>query len=57
MKRPVAPERGTGELATSVGDHLVDVHVELGATARHPDVQGKHVMMLAVQDFVAGLHD
>src|SRR6202048_5504509 len=57
MNRPVASERGTGELATPVGDHLVDVHVELGATARHPDVQGKHVMMLTVQNLVAGLHD
>ena len=57
MNRRVAPKRRAGELAASVGDHFVDVHVELGAAARHPDMQGKHVVMLAGEDFVAGLHD
>jgi hypothetical protein len=53
----VAAKRRTGELTAAVGDHLVDVHVELGAAARHPDVQREHVVMLPGQDFVAGLHD
>ena len=57
MDRRVAAERRAGELAATVGDHFVDVHVELGAAARHPDMQGKHVVMLAGQDFVAGLND
>ena len=38
-------------------DHLVDVHVELGAAAGHPDVQRKHVVVLAGQDLVADLDD
>ena len=57
MNRRVAPKRRAGKLAAPVGDHLVDVHVELGAAARHPHMQRKHVVMLAGQDFVAGLHD
>src|SRR5262249_12606810 len=57
MNWRVASERRAGELAAAVGDDFVDVHVELGAAARHPDVQGKHVVMLAGQDFVASLHD
>ena len=57
MHRRVAAERRAGKLAAAVGDHLVHVHVELGATARHPDMQGKHVVMLAGENFVAGLND
>ena len=57
MDRRVAAKGGAGELAAPVGDHFVDVHVELGAAARHPDMQGKHVVMLAGEDFVAGLND
>ena len=57
MNRRLAAERRAGELAAAVGDHLVDVHVELGAAAGHPDMQRKHVVMLAGQDFVADLHD
>src|SRR5215471_10813185 len=51
------PRGGAGELATAVGDDFVDVHVELGAAAGHPDVQRKHVVMLAGQNFIAGLND
>ena len=57
MDRYVAAEFRTGKLAPSVGDHFVDVHVELRTATSHPDVQGKHVMMLARQDFVANLND
>src|SRR3984893_6163227 len=57
MNRCVAPKRRAGKLATAVGDHFVDVHVELGAAARHPDMQRKHVVMLASQNFVTGLND
>jgi hypothetical protein len=57
MDRRLAAERRAGELAAAVGDHLVDVHVELGAAAGHPDMQRKHVVMLAGEDFVAGLND
>src|SRR6266403_684296 len=45
------------ELAASVGDHLIHVHVKLCAAARHPDVQGKHVFMTAAKDLITGLND
>src|SRR6516164_4731715 len=57
MHRLMASERRAGELATSIGDHLVNVHVELGAAAGHPDMQGKHVAVLTCQDLVACLND
>ena len=57
MDRLLAAERLTGDLAAAVGDHLVDVHVELRAAAGHPDVQRKHVVMLAGEDLVADLDD
>src|ERR1700692_1102849 len=57
MDRRVASQCCAGKLATAVGDHFVDVHVELGAAARHPDMQREHVVMLASQNFVKGLND
>src|SRR5262245_65817443 len=57
MNRGLAAERCARELAATVGDHLVDVHIELGAAASHPHMQGKHVMVLASEDFVADLHN
>src|SRR5258708_13997293 len=57
MHRRVASKGSAGELATPVGDHFVDVHVELSAASRHPDMQGKHVVMLAGQDLVTGLNN
>ena len=50
-------KRLAGKLGGAVGDHLVDVHVELGAAARHPHVQRKHVVMFAGEDFVADRDD
>src|SRR5260370_40715138 len=57
MDRRVASKGSPCKLATAVGDHFVDVHVELGAAARHPDMQRKHVVMLAGEDLVTGLND
>ena len=57
VHRRFAPEWCSGKLATAVGDDLIDVHVELGPAAGHPDVQGKHVLMLAREDFVASAND
>src|SRR5277367_3853846 len=53
----LAPELRAGDLAASVRDHLIHVHVELRATSRHPYMQGKHVMMLASEDLTTGLND
>ena len=50
-------ERRASKLAAAIRDHLVHVHVELRAAAGHPDVQGKHVVMLAGENFVADLDD
>ncbi len=57
VNRFLAAERRARELAAPVGDHLVHIHVELGAAAGHPDMQRKHVVMLAGQDFIADLND
>ncbi len=57
MNRTLARQRRAGELAATVRDHLVHVHVELGTTARHPYVQWEHVMMLAPQYLVTDLND
>ena len=55
VNRRLAAERRAGELAAAVGDHLVHVHVELRAAARHPHMQREHVVMLAGKDLVADL--
>ena len=55
VNRCLAAERRACELAAPVGDHLVDVHVELGAAAGHPDMQRKVVVMLAAEYLLAGL--
>src|SRR5580704_3163245 len=52
-----APERRACELATAVRNHLIHVHVELGAAASHPDMQRKHVLMSACENLVAGLNN
>jgi hypothetical protein len=57
VDRRFARERRASKLAAAIRDHLVHVHVELRAAARHPDVQGKHVVVLAGEDFVADLRD
>jgi hypothetical protein len=57
MHRLVAAERLSGDLRAAVSDHLVDVHVELGAAAGHPDVQRKLVLVPARQDLVADADD
>ena len=53
----MAAERLAGDLRAAVGDHLVDVHVELGAAAGHPDVERELVVVLALQNLVADADD
>src|SRR5262249_16306938 len=53
----VTAERLPGNLRAAVGDDLVDVHVELGAAAGHPDVQRELVPVLALKDLVADTDD
>ena len=53
----LAPERRARDLAAAVRNHFIHVHVELRAASRHPHMQGKHVVMLARENFVADLDD
>ncbi len=55
MDRCLTSNRCACELATPVGDDLVHVHVELRPAASHPDVQRKHVVVLARENLIAGL--
>jgi hypothetical protein len=57
MNRCLGCDLRAGELTTAVRDHFVHVHVELRAAAGHPDVQRKHVVMLAGEYFVADPDD
>jgi len=57
MNRALAAQRGTLDLAATVGDDLVNVHVELRAAAGHPHVQWKHLLMFPRKDFVADARD
>ncbi|MNI58358.1 hypothetical protein D3C73_1134680 [compost metagenome] len=45
------------QLVGATGDHFVDVHVALGATAGLPDHQRKLVIMVAGEHLVGGLLD
>ena len=53
----LATQQDARELAAAVGDHLINVHVELGPAAGHPHVQREHVVVPASQDLVAGRND
>lgn len=46
-----------GQFVGASGDHLVDVHVALGATARLPDDERELIVVLAIQHFIGGLFD
>jgi len=51
------PALAAQQFAGAVGQHLVDVHVGLGARAGLPDHQRKFVRMLVGQHFVGGSDD
>ena len=57
MHRLLAAECCPGELATAVRDHLVHIHVELRAAAGHPHEEWEVLLMLPVQQFIAGPDD
>src|SRR6266481_7063171 len=57
MDRSLSSNRRARKLATAIGDDLVYVHVELRPASRHPDVQRKHVFVLAGQNLIASLHN
>ncbi len=45
------------KLIGAVGDHLVEVHVGLGAGTGLPHQQGKMIVELAVDHFLSGFDD
>ena len=57
VHRLLRPEHAAQELDGAVGDHLVGVHVGLGAAARLPDPQWKMLVELACDNFIANLGD
>jgi hypothetical protein len=57
MNRLFACQGRTGKLTAAVGDHLVDVHVELSAATRHPQMQWEHVVTLRGEYLVTNLND
>ena len=57
MDRRLGAEPAAELLVGAVGDHLVDVHVGLGAGAGLPDDKRKMPVELAVDDLVRRLHD
>ncbi len=57
MDETALPPRTAEQFAGPVGQHLVDIHVGLGARACLPDAQWKLFLMQAAQDFIGGAHD
>ena len=53
MHRRLLPSARSRKLAAAVGDHLVDVHVELRAAAADPDRKRKLFGVTPAQNFVA----
>src|ERR1700750_3010639 len=53
----LAAERCACELAATVRNDLVDVHVELGAAPGHPHMQREHILMVAAEDLVTSSRD
>jgi hypothetical protein len=52
MNRVLAAERCAYELAATVRNDLVDVHIELGTTPGHPHMQREHVLVAASKDLL-----
>jgi hypothetical protein len=57
MHRRLAAARIAGQFVGAAGDHLVDVHVGLGAAAGLPDHQREVLVVAACEDLVGGLFD
>jgi hypothetical protein len=45
--REFCSQRIPRQLTATIGDDFVDVHVKLGATSRHPNVEGKVIRVLS----------
>ena len=57
MHRFLGAEFAAQHLVGTVGDHLVEVHVALGAGARLPDDQRKVIVELAFDHLACGAGD
>ena len=57
VHRTLATHNAAGQLNRPVGDHLIDVHVGLGARARLPNLQGELGIQAAGCHLFSGGHD
>ena len=57
MNRLLGAELAAEQLVGAIGDHLVEVHVGLGAGAGLPDHQRKMIVELAVDHLARGADD
>lgn len=57
MHRTVAAEGFLALQGDQIADHLVDVHVGLGATARLPNLQGELTVVVSGGDGIGGAAD
>ena len=57
MDRRFRTQLGAELFVGAIGDHLVDVHVGLGAGAGLPDDERKLIVEFAVDDLLRGCHD
>ena len=57
VNRFFAPHHAAGNFDSPVADHLVDVHVGLGARAGLPNDQREMVVQLSRDNFVSDLSD
>jgi hypothetical protein len=48
-----ASQRLSSDLRPVIGNHSVYIHIELGATTRHPCIQWELVLILICQNFIA----
>ena len=55
MNRLLRSQHAARQFNGAVGDHLVDVHVGLGAAAGLPDAQRELLVQFAGDDFIGGL--
>src|SRR5690606_5609244 len=57
VHRTFSAARAAGQFVGTTGNHLVDVHVALGAAASLPDHQRELFIVLTVEDLVGSLFD
>src|SRR5580698_2502134 len=57
MNGLLAAKRCSRYVAATVRNHLIHVHIELGAASGHPHMKRERVLMLSGKDLVTGLNN